>query len=240
MNKFIFDVDGTLTPSRGFIDPNFKEFFIDFIHLNDTYLVTGSDYNKTLEQLGPDICNGVKCIYNCSGNDIWVCGANIKSTDWQLPDDVKAWLLTCLTSSKFVLRTGNHIEERPGSVNFSIVGRNATLKERQLYAAWDNETGERKRIATEFNHMFRALEARVGGETGLDIYPRGNDKSQILSDFSKEDKLYFFGDRMEPGGNDYPLANSISLRNNGSSVHVKNWQDTHERLAYYQEVGIAS
>lgn len=240
VNKFIFDVDGTLTPSRGVIDGMFKEFFLEFIHDNETYLVTGSDYSKTLEQLGPEICNGVKCIYNCSGNDVWVKGTNIKTTDWELPEEPKKWLAESLAASKFVLRTGNHIEERPGSVNFSIVGRNATMKERQLYVAWDDKSGERHRLATEFNQLFHDLEARVGGETGLDIYPRGKDKSQVMSDFKKEDKVYFFGDKVNPGGNDYPIALAITKRGNGMSVGVKHWQDTFERLAYFQEAGIAS
>ena len=240
MNKFIFDVDGTLTPSRGAIDGRFKEFFLEFIHDNDTYLVTGSDYSKTLEQLGPEICNSVKCIYNCSGNDIWIKGVNVKTTAWELPDEPKKWLLESLSASKFVLRTGNHIETRPGSVNFSVVGRNATMKERQLYVAWDNESGERQRLASEFNHLFHELEARIGGETGLDIYPRGKDKAQVMADFKREDKVYFFGDRVNPGGNDYPLANAITRRGNGMAVGVKHWQDTFERLAYYQEAGIAS
>ena len=240
MNKFIFDVDGTLTPSRGVIDDQFKEFFLEFIHVNDTYLVTGSDYNKTLEQLGDDICNNVKCIYNCSGNDVWIRGKNIKTNSWSLPDAPREWLISQLTSSKFVLRTGNHIEDRPGSINFSIVGRNATMKERQLYVNWDKETDERHKLAKEFNHLFHELQARVGGETGLDIYPRGKDKSQVISDFIKEDKLYFFGDRIEPGGNDFPLSKAITSRGNGMAIGVKGWRDTYERLSYYQEAGIAS
>ena len=68
MNKFIFDVDGTLTPSRQTINPEFKEFFKTFIASNKVWLVTGSDYPKTLEQLGADICEGVVTVYNCSGN----------------------------------------------------------------------------------------------------------------------------------------------------------------------------
>lgn len=240
VNKFIFDVDGTLTPSRGVIDSLFKEFFLAFTQSNNTYLVTGSDYGKTLEQLGPEICSSVKCIYNCSGNDVWIKGENVKTTEWELPDTPREWLLERLSTSKFVLRSGNHIESRPGSVNFSIVGRNATMKERQMYVVWDNETGERDKLATEFNHLFYELEARVGGETGLDIYPRGKDKSQILSDFIKEDKVYFFGDKVNPGGNDFPLANAITRRGNGMAVGVKNWEDTFERLAYFQEAGIAS
>ena len=42
-NRFIFDVDGTLTPSRQAMDPEFKEWFIDFIKANKVWLVTGSD-----------------------------------------------------------------------------------------------------------------------------------------------------------------------------------------------------
>ena len=52
MKKFIFDVDGTLTPSRGKIDEKFSQFFFDFCTLNHVYLVTGSDKPKTVEQIG--------------------------------------------------------------------------------------------------------------------------------------------------------------------------------------------
>ena len=54
MSEFIFDVDGTLTPSRGTIDAGFKEFFMDFCNKNNVYLVTGSDRPKTIEQIGED------------------------------------------------------------------------------------------------------------------------------------------------------------------------------------------
>ena len=55
MNKFIFDVDGTLTPSRREIEPDFKNFFSNFCEHNNVYLVTGSDFPKTHEQLGDEI-----------------------------------------------------------------------------------------------------------------------------------------------------------------------------------------
>ena len=238
-NNFIFDVDGTLTPSRRQIDKNFKEFFLTFCQNNSVFLVTGSDYQKTVEQVGEEIVLAAKRIYNCSGNDVWENGKNIKSSNWKLPEDALAWLTDTLSSSKFVLRTGNHIEERPGSVNFSIVGRNATLGERELYKEYDQEVGEREKISIEFNHTFQNLESRIGGETGIDIYQKGLDKSQIVSDFNKDDKLYFFGDKMDPGGNDYPLGKRIERENKGMAVNVKNWQDTFEILNYYQEAKIA-
>ena len=55
MKKYIFDVDGTLTPSRGKIDAEFLQFMLFFAGSNDVYLVTGSDRQKTLEQVGLDL-----------------------------------------------------------------------------------------------------------------------------------------------------------------------------------------
>ena len=77
MSEFIFDVDGTLTPSRGTIDPEFKEFFVNFCTENNVYLVTGSDRPKTVEQIGLDTYLLCKRVYNCSGNDVYEGDNNI-------------------------------------------------------------------------------------------------------------------------------------------------------------------
>ena len=135
MNKFIFDVDGTLTPSRGTIDLNFKAFFNTFCLMNDVYLVTGSDKAKTVEQISEPTYNLCKRVYQCNGNDAWEGTTHIHTNDWTLPDLARTFLISCEYESMFDLRTGNHIEERPGMVNFSIVGRNATQEERARYVA---------------------------------------------------------------------------------------------------------
>ena len=64
-SKFIFDVDGTLTPSRKKMEHEFWAPFLIFCRNNDVYLVTGSDHAKTVEQLGLDICYTAKRVYNC-------------------------------------------------------------------------------------------------------------------------------------------------------------------------------
>ncbi len=235
MNKFIFDVDGTLTPSRGRIDEKFERFFFDFCTNNDVYFVTGSDKPKTVEQVGIKIYNQCKRVYQCNGNDVYEGSTNIKTTDWQLPDLARTFLISCEYESPFALRTGNHIEERPGMVNFSVVGRNATQEQRAEYVAHDTKQNERNTIATEFNIMFPDLEAKVGGETGIDISPKGADKSQIVKDFNKKDKLYFFGDAMHEGGNDYPLKKVVH-----HSKHVTGWRQTWEYLTWFQEQRIAN
>jgi phosphomannomutase len=235
MNKFIFDVDGTLTPSRGRIDEKFERFFFDFCTNNHVYLVTGSDKPKTVEQVGIKIYNQCKRVYQCNGNDVYEGSTNVRTTDWQLPDLARTFLISCEYESPFTLRTGNHIEERPGMVNFSVVGRNAGSVERTKYVAHDTYENERITIANAFNIMFPDLEAKVGGETGIDISPKGADKSQIVKDFDKEDKLYFFGDAMHEGGNDYPLKKVVH-----HAKHVTGWRQTWEYLTWFQEQRVAN
>jgi phosphomannomutase len=229
-NKFIFDVDGTLTPSRGKMDYNFKAFFNTFCLVNDVYLVTGSDKLKTVEQISEGTYNLCKRVYQCSGSDVWDGDTNILKSGWTLPDLARTFLISCEYESRFSLRTGNHIEQRPGMINFSVVGRNANAEQRAKYVQYDTVKNERINIASAFNTMFPDLQATVGGETGIDISPRGSDKSQILRDFKEDDTIHFYGDAMFEGGNDLPLAYALKDFQLGFSHQVDGWQHTWEKL----------
>jgi len=234
-NKYIFDVDGTLTPSRERIDKEFAVWFSKFCQRNDVYLVTGSDRPKTIEQVGELIYCTCKRVYQCSGNDAWEKDVNIHTNNWTLPDLARTFLISCEYESDFSIRTGNHIEERPGMVNFSVVGRNATPEQRAAYVDFEAWNGERRKIADAFNTMFPDLEAKVGGETGIDISPKGFDKSQVIKDFDRKDNIYFFGDAMFDGGNDKPLADAIQACNySGMLYPVTTWQDTFKILKEHQ------
>ena len=230
MNKFIFDVDGTLTPSRNIMDKSFAIWFSKFCDANEVYLVTGSDRPKTIEQVGEYVYHSCKRVYNCSGSDVWEGDLNLRTNNWILPETAHGWLSEVLEQSPFPLRTGLHFEHRPGMVNFSVVGRNAEHEERQRYVKYDNQRNERNQVAKGFNSLFSDLEARPGGETGIDIAPKGADKSQILIDFDKNDFLIFFGDRMDEDGNDFPLASKIHDNYQGINHAVKGWEETWEIL----------
>ena len=233
MKKFIFDVDGTLTPSRKEIVHKFWAPFLIFCRHNDVYLVTGSDRQKTLEQLGLDICYTAKRVYNCSGSDVYERDVNVYRDDWELPKKVENFLIDELAYSCFPIRNGLHIERRPGGVNFSILGRGKDPSVGRVeYMKWDKERLEREDIADRIRNQFPELTVALGGQTGLDIGPLGSDKSQILRDFSNDDQLYFFGDRTEKGGNDYTLSQSIK-KMGGVAYPVNTWKDTFKILSSY-------
>ena len=233
MKIFIFDIDGTLTPSRGKIDPEFLQEMLYFAGTNEVYLVTGSDREKTLEQVGLDLYNSCKRVYNCSGSDVYEGDKNVYRDDWELPEAVERFLQDELDFSQFPIRNGNHIEKRPGGVNFSILGRDKDpMLGREEYIIWNKIHNERRFIALRILDMFPDLTVALGGQTGIDIGPLGADKSQILRDFSEDDELYFFGDRMESGGNDHSLGESVKNRG-GFTYKVDTWTDTRDVIISY-------
>ena len=101
---YIFDVDGTLTPSRGKIDSQFAEWFQKFVTLNTVCLVTGSDRLKTIEQIGETLFNMCDRVYNCSGNDVYRFGMPHRKSDWKLAPEELDWLYEKLDKSKWKIR----------------------------------------------------------------------------------------------------------------------------------------
>jgi len=222
---YIFDVDGTLTPSRGKMDQKFSNWFEHFQTHHATYMVTGSDKEKTIEQVGWGHYNSCIRVYNCSGNDVWASGRHVRTNKMVMPDKWENILGRMLENSKSPVKTGNHFDLRPGLLNFSTLGRNAKQEDRLVYKSFDTSTAERYQLTEHLQKIWPDYDITVAGETGIDIVPKGYDKSQIIHDFGPKDQIKFFGDRMEPTGNDYTLA--LEVAQAGGTVHqVKSWEDT--------------
>ena len=243
MNKiFIFDVDGTLTPSRQPMTKEFQTFFKQWIKKNKFYLVTGSDLPKLQEQMCMyDI--EAEGIFTCCGNQFWLPNPSvpIQSADliydnkFKVPRKLNKLLGTILSNSIYPHRYGNHIEDRGSMVNFSIVGRDCNQEQREEYYKWDKEKGERKIIAQAVKEKFPDLDAVIGGQISIDIYPKGNDKSQVLNVIEQErlvppNEYIFIGDGIENGGNDYPLAELMDNTEICDWYHTKGWKHTKEIL----------
>ena len=232
MNKiYMFDVDGTLTPSRLMMTKEFAKFFDKWSNENKYYLVTGSDLNKTKEQLPLAYIDRAQAIFTCCGNQMWRNNKLIYNNKFELTSKLKNTLEVILMSNQYPHRYGNHIEDRGSMVNFSIVGRNCTQEQREHFFKWDNEKDERKKISAFIKHKFKDLDAVIGGQISIDIYPKGKDKSQIF-DVIKQDRLVepseyiFIGDRTEKGGNDYPLAKLMNETDNCDFYQTDDWKHT--------------
>jgi phosphomannomutase len=230
--KFVFDVDGTLTLSRKSIDKDFAEFFVKFCKTNLVYFVTGSDKPKTIEQIGEIVFNSAQLSFNCAGNEVWDKDNLIYSSDWKPEQEVFDYLEQLLAQSLFPHKAGNHIEIRKGMVNFSIAGRKCSFEQRELYKEWDKEYQERIYFRKKLKNQFKNIDVYIGGETGLDIFRKGFGKSQAISKIKSEpsDVIYYFGDQIFPGGNDYDAAILCD-----HYINVDSWLDTYHRLLTMSE-----
>lgn len=222
---YAFDVDGTLTPSRRPMDTEFADWFRAFMHERHYVFVSGSDYAKLQEQIPADILRDAFGVFACSGNSHWVYGEEIYRNDWTPSDTLLEYLADELVYAAWPVEKQHdrQIEIRTGLLNFSTIGRNCSTAERAEYTVWDQQHLERQQIRNRVRKHFPDLDCEIGGEISLDIYPRGQDKSQIIKHLP-DMPIYFFGDGIKPGHNDYALAQA--LQSPSRSFPVLNWVDT--------------
>lgn len=228
---WLFDVDGTLTPSRAKIVPEMEEFMIRFCTSHRAYAVTGSDREKTLEQLGSNLYCALDGVFQCNGGQLWRQQSLEWEMPWTIPLEAERWLMSRIDRSRWTHRSPPHLEHRVGMCNFSILGRGTRdLDEREAYVQHDRLYRERAQLAAAFNRLFPSLEASLGGETGIDISPRGWTKARVLDYVDLP--VIFLGDSMSGSGNDAPLCNRILGTQSGECFEVHSWVQTRERCLY--------
>lgn len=231
-NIFLFDVDNTLTPPRQKITADMENVFTNFIKNNKVYLISGSDYEKICWQLGEEILKDVKGVFGCLGNTFHRNNNLIKTNNFpqleseELINDINHYLNTSSTP----LRTGNHIEKRVGMLNVSTIGRNASAEQRKTYSEFDESFKERSKFADYLRNKYPHLDISIGGEISIDISVLGHGKEQTLNEikydtFYYDEKIIFFGDRCNVGGNDHTLAAAVRL-DSGLVFNVSCYSDT--------------
>jgi len=208
----IFDVDGTLTGPRRVMYEDFARFFRTVVNSATVYLVSGSDMVKLEEQLPKWLLQSVAGTFACSGNELWQNGRTLFQMHHVFPDEMISFGEKLIAASTYGPRTGNHLESRTGTLNISVVGRNANPLQRNDYDRYDIETGDRQRMIAAINDRFEDYEANLGGQISIDVSPRGWNKSRVYSELCHkypEAVFHFFGDNIREGGNDLPLADAI-------------------------------
>ncbi|MEP0940377.1 MAG: HAD-IIB family hydrolase [Rhizobiaceae bacterium] len=230
---YAFDVDGTLTDPRQEIDPQFNQFFLEFAKKNLVYLVTGSGRDLIKEQLPVETLNACYGMFACSGAELWAGERLIYRKEHEFPASMRAAIEQLIDTSPYPHRAGKHIDPRPGMLNITTVGRNATTEQRKHYHAWDKEHGERQEFIRILSGRYPQYEFSAGGEISVDIVPYGWTKAVAKTEIESRHfgcSITFFGDRMDAGGNDKPLADVLKTDPRHRAVHVNSYLDTWKLL----------
>jgi phosphomannomutase len=102
---------------------------------------------------------------------------------------------------------GDRIENRGSQVTFSALGQEAPVAAKHT---WDPTGKKREALRDRIQRDLPDLEVRAGGSTSIDVTRRGIDKAYGIREFAKIvgvdfPNILFVGDRLEPGGNDFPV-----------------------------------
>ncbi|KAG4301100.1 hypothetical protein PCANB_002726 [Pneumocystis canis] len=217
----LFDVDGTLTPSRDIVS---REMFNLLLQLRKKVVigfVGGSNLEKQQEQLGLD---GVSVIdmfdyaFPENGLIAYEQGKILERQSfihWLGEEKHKTFVNFCLkyiSELDIPIKRGTFIEFRNGMVNVCPMGRNSSIQERNEFEKYDQIHEVRRKFVSVLREKFDnyGLVFSIGGQISFDVFPKGWDKTYCLKHV--KDKgfkyIYFFGDKTYEGGNDWEIYNS--------------------------------
>lgn len=238
----LFDVDGTLTPARQSISDEVDKYLQSLKERVSVGLVGGSDLNKIAEQTLPSSLRSqqVNAIETCVNRYDYVFAENglVAYKDGQLlakqslidhigEKKVQKFINCCLgymSTLELPVKRGNFIEFRNGLINVCPVGRSCSQKEREEFNNYDKKHQIREKFIRHLESRFGkdsedplGLVYSIGGQISFDVYPEGWDKTFCLNLIDKShQKVYFFGDKTSPGGNDHAIY--VDSRTIGHSV----------------------
>lgn len=217
---FLFDVNGTLTKRRQVLDPEMYE-FIQEISKNDNIrlgFVSRSNLIQISSQLGQSFDSGA-FRYRFGENGLVGDSNGIAVPKTHMRDQigehtykkiVQWWMRAFFESMDDCPMINSSIfEMRRGLLNVSLSGRDSSTEDRKIYDSWDPKTHKRRKIIELFNEsdLSEKVECAIGEQNSVNIYPRGWDKTYCLRHIPREEynRIHFFGDETELGGNDYAL-----------------------------------
>ncbi|ALC44345.1 CG10688 [Drosophila busckii] len=215
---FLFDVDGTLTFPRSTVQPEFEEFFYTKVKPRVTVgIVGGSDLEKMFEQLnGKRILQEFDFIFPENGLVQIEAGKEvgkqniIQHLGEQTLQRFINYVLRYLSELELPIKRGTFIEFRNGMMNICPIGRQCSREERNMFATYDAEHKIREKMITELKEVFADVDLTysIGGQISFDVFPHGWDKTYCLRYVEahyKFKEIHFFGDKTDPGGNDYEI-----------------------------------
>jgi phosphomannomutase len=228
----LFDVDGTLTKPRNKVTQDTLD-FLEQLHTKvDIGVVGGSDLVKIKEQLGQDLLNYSYIDYVFSENGLVSYHKQhlINKTSIQeylgesrLQSFIN-FTLQYIANLDIPIKRGTFIEYRSGMLNISPIGRNCSQEERDEFEQYDKIHNIRKTMITALREQFPdyKLKYSIGGQISFDVMGDTWDKTYCLQFLKHYDEIYFFGDMVKPGQNDYEIYVSNCVKGH----KVISYQDT--------------
>jgi phosphomannomutase len=231
-----FDLDDTLAVSKSQIDQRMAELLVRLLARVDVCIISGGRFEQFEMQLLDHLPSDSESLARL--HIMPTCGTRyyrwidarwvlLYSEDLSEADKRKVAAVLTQGAKKLGLwhsqPWGDIIEDRGSQITYSALGQNAPV---QAKYAWDPDGLKKQSLRAYAAERLADLEVRVGGSTSVDVTRKGIDKAygirRLMDSLGlSPDDVLFIGDRLDEGGNDYPVrATGVQC------VAVSRWQDT--------------
>lgn len=223
-DTLIFDLDGTLAVSKSALTHEMGQLLADATNKVNIVIITGGKFDQIKKQVID--CLGVNAqmknfyVLPTSGSSMVEYNTETQSWDYvykhELTKNQKEILIQRLNevlkkvsfSISLQELNGEQIEDRGSQLTFSALGQSQKPKIKEL---WDPLQLKRKEIVSYMEDLQNEFDINIGGTTSIDITLKGIDKEYGIKEFYKKTPFniengLFVGDKIFPGGNDYPAT----------------------------------
>lgn len=243
----LFDMDGTLTAPRKHIGPDMVKALLNLSEKCQIGILSGSDLRLIKEQVLdylPDTLKSRTTLFPCNGTQVFVfdSGKYRQAYHVDMIDEIgvnsffelyefllKQQNVVCDDNPDIKIR-GNFIENRGSMLNYCIPGRSSLAEDRKNFGYIDLTRGIRNQVLTRIKTFIKRkdlnLSTSIGGQTSIDIFPRGWDKTYVMNHILDYDVITFVGDKCEDSGDDKELYNLQNRLDNLTCFKTNSEEET--------------
>ena len=218
----IADVDDTICVSCQVITDQMAETINALIAQDYTFaFISGTDIKYLLEMVSSGLSQphyllattGTRCM------SVGADGSHQMIYEHLLSSEEKSEIKAALEKlvREFDIQTlttkEDQIQDRGSQVTLSAIGRHAPRDQKKIY---DPDGAKRTQWVSHLKNILNPLkyEMNIAGSTSVDITPAGLDKEWGIRSFAKKydishSDIIFFGDKLYPGGNDFPATKVV-------------------------------
>lgn len=237
-----FDLDDTLAPSKSPLPDAMRDALLALLEKRPVAIISGGQFGQfesqvirrlpesdLLDRLHLMPTNGTQFLTHAEGT--WR-----EVYSFELSEENRAECAAALEAEARALgfweakTWGPQIEDRRSQVTFSALGQEAPVDAKK---AWDPDGSKRELLRERVQAHLPDLDVHSGGSTSIDITKRGIDKAYGVRNLMEHlgleaSEILFVGDRLQPGGNDYPVI-AVGVQ----TYAVESWEET---VAYVEEL----
>ncbi|PUZ29954.1 hypothetical protein GA0116948_11566 [Chitinophaga costaii] len=226
---FVFDLDGTLAPSKSTVDAEMSKLLALLLQKAQVAIISGGAWSQFEKQVLSQLpetairsrlsilptCGTQFYVYEHSWKKLYAEDFTAAEKEQIIAALKKAGAATGYTPSH---TWGDIIEDRGSQITYSGLGQQAPLAEKEK---WDPDFKKRQQMKVLLDKDLDKFSVHLGGTTSIDVTKPGIDKAYGIGKLRDilhipTEAMLFMGDAIFPGGNDYPAkeagAQAIPVR----------------------------